>query len=32
MRAAVEQMEMSAADRAELLEYLDFAAHQLRNR
>jgi hemoglobin len=32
MSAAVDQMTMGDQDRAELLEYLDFAAHQLRNR
>ena len=32
MRAAVDQMEMDEFDRGELLDYLDFAAHQLRNR
>ena len=32
MRAAVDSMEMGEEDRAELLAYLDMAAHQLRNR
>jgi hemoglobin len=32
MLAAVDQMEMSATDRSELIAYLDLAAHQLRNR
>jgi hemoglobin len=32
MRAAVASMPMDDLDRAELIEYFDFAAHQLRNR
>jgi len=32
MTAAIEGMAMDEADRAELLAYVDFAAHQLRNR
>jgi hemoglobin len=32
MRAAVDSMDMDDLDRGELLGYLDFAAHSLRNR